>query len=336
MVNVLLAQKVHQHLVQCAMTRSYTWFNAVHELIHGIHPETSEAEVQETNDVINYLAHWFRTKNMPRLTVLINSIKGSVGVGKGFWKNLGIEGQVSEVCYGAMTAVFREECYAYYIDFCGHSNTLQNFVAERIALAERDETPHRDYILSVLGEQIEAFSRASTSLEQIHLDQSVHPLIPRSLHQEFFIRMAGWFNQALRYNDHGAAIWDMEFLWNATKKLRREFTLTLPIGQEHDVYGLTLARELAEGEAYMATLDEVELLTVCRLGDPSQVMITHVGLQDGLLSKGPEGRCMQSGVAFAGEVAVNAFADNAKCLFTAKCNGDEYTHVTVRLAFRLN
>ena len=333
MVNVLLAQKLHHHLVHCAMNRETTWFNAVHDLIHGTHPETSEAEVQETNDTINGLANWLRSKNLPRLTVLINSSNGAVGVGNGFWKNCGLT--VSSAHYEPVYKLLVQECYAYYTGFCGFNQDLQDHVLRFITAARNDESVNSAEIFMVVSEQVEYFSRASTSHEQIHLDFIVDKLIPKSLHKEFFIRMAAWFEQAAHENDGGLLVWDMDFLRGAVRKLRREFTITLPINQPHNLFSLTLARELKDGEAYMATIDEINLLTVATIEGTGPAVIEHIELKDGRMVQGPGNERTMRGIALAGNARIHASADREQCTFSCNSDGHHYTHVTMHVSFRM-
>jgi hypothetical protein len=335
MVNVLLAQKLHHHLISCAMNRELTWFNQVHDVIHGTeHEDTSEEEVQETNDIINALATWLRSKNMPRLTVLINSGKGAVGVGNGFWKNCGLT--VNPAHYEPVYKMLVQECYSYYAGFCGFGPEIQDIVEKRIRDARNDESVNSAEILMVVSEQIEYYGRASTSYDQIHLDAVGDKLIPKNPHKEFFINMAKWFERACHENDCGRPVWDMEFLRGAIKKLRREFTLTIPMGATHNLFNLTLGRELKEGEAYMATVDQIQMLTVCKIEASGQSPIEHISVRDGRLLDSPEAGRNIYGAGKAGTIEVTATGDRERCWFSAHCGGEIFSHVTIHVTFRMN
>lgn len=335
MVNVLFAQKLYMHLVQRAMNEELTWFNEVHEIIHGVHPSTLESEIQETNEVINALAAWLCSKNLPRLTVLINSSKGTAGVGNGFWKSLKLGYPIDQSQQAALYHLFRHECFMYYTAFCGHNKDLQQIVLNRIRDARSDESVNSAEILMAVAEQAEYYGRASTSFVQIHLDDTGDKLIPRNPHREFFINMVSWFERACCESDGGRIVWDMEFLRNAVKKLRREFTLTVPIGGEHDLFALTLARELKEGEMYMATIDEVELLTACSISVGGPATIEHRGVQNGRLLTPPEGRRQMCAAATVDGHSLNAVANGEKCTFAAHCDLREFSHVTIHVSFRM-
>lgn len=335
MVNVLLAQKLYLHLVQCAMNERHTWFNEVHDLIHGAQPETCESEVQATNEIINAVATWLRLKNLPRLTVLISSSKNEVSVGHGFWKNVELGYTINQAHHVALFHFFRQECFAYYTAFCGYNMDLQEHVYKRIRDARNDESVNSEEIMLAVSEQVEYFASASTSHDQIHIGSTGDKLVPTSLHKEFFINMANWFERACHENDRGRSVWDMEYLRNAVKKLRREFTLTIPIGGEQDLFALTLARELKEGEMYMATIDEVELLTACSIAVGGSVTIEHTGVQNGRLLTGPEGRRQMCAAATVGGIGLNAVADAEKCTFASHCDLRQFSHVTIRVSFRL-
>ncbi|ARV77346.1 hypothetical protein FDI21_gp177 [Pseudomonas phage Noxifer] len=305
MVNAAKAQKVCLELIRCAMNQDCTYFNRVHEIIHGVSDDTSEEEVQETNDIINFLADWFRSKNMPRLTVLINSDRHAMGVGRGFWKNLGVAMKVDTELFMPMYTFFRMECYAYFDAFCGHSAKLQERVLQGLYHARRDESVNSAEIMLAVTDQVEFFARASTSNEQIHLPPTEDALIPQHPHRDFFINMSKWLDRACHANDTGHIVWDMEFVRGALRKLRREFTLTLPIGPEHKLFSLTLARELKENQAYMATIEEIEMVTVCNIDHPGQAMIEHTPVSNGKLVTSQEGaRRNMCGVGMAGVPAV--------------------------------
>lgn len=336
MVIASKAQKVYLELVQCAMNQSSTYFNRVHELIHGVSDDTSEEEVQETNDIINFLADWLRRKGMPRLTVLINSDRHALGVGRGFWKNLGLAPTLIETDgdRAVMSTVFRMESYAYFDEFCGHSTALQERVLQGIYHARRDESVNSAEIMLCVAEQAERFSRVSTSDEQIFIPPTEDALIPQHPHRDFFVNMAKWLDRAICTNDIGRIYWDMEFLRGSLRKLRREFTLTLPIGPEHDLFKLTLARELKDGEMYMAVIDDIELITACNAG--VSTMIEHFPVTNGRLLVGREGHRSMMAAATVGEVGLNAIADGEKCTFASGVADQAFTHVTIKVSFKLS
>jgi hypothetical protein len=333
-VDVLKAQKLYLKLVECAMNQTHIHFNRVHDLLHGIeHTDTSEEEVQETNNVIRAVADFCVWRQLPYLTILI-STNDATGPGRGFWKTLPGDHTLDDANRGALYLVFREACYTYYSPFCGHSKELKQFVYERVDFGMRMNHPDADFIRDVVREKVEYFAQASTNLDQIALTED-NPLHLRYVQCEFFINMAKWLTQACHYNDHNMIVWDMEFLRSTLKTLRREFTLTLPIGPEHNLFKLTLARELAENEMYMATIDEVVLLTACciTVGDPA--MIEHIEVQNGILHSPPEGRRQMGAAATVGGIPLNAVANGEKCTFAAHSDLREFSHVTIRVSFRL-
>lgn len=334
-VNVLKAQQVYLKLVECAMNQTYTNFNYIHGLIHGEeHLDSSEEEFNETVAVISYVAAMCRKLHQPRLTVLINSCAHSVGVGRGFYKDLGVKIDLAETHWGAFYCLMRGECYNYFADFCAHNEGLQQYVWDRIIDGLSLETVNGEFISQVVREQTERFAQASTSTEQISISRS-NPLELGFVHREFFTRMRDWLDQACRYNDLGRLVWDMGFLTKAAKYLRREFTITVPLGTELNLYALTLAKELKEGQAYCATMDEVEMLTVSNMasGEPS---IQHTPVENGTLVVSLiDDTRIKAGCATVSDTHINATAHPEKCTFKS-AGGEGYTHVTLRVSFRLS
>lgn len=237
---------------------------------------------------------------------------------------------------GIMSTVFRMECYAYFDEFCGHSAALQERVLQGIYHARRDESVNSAEIMLCVAEQAERFSRVSTSDEQIFIPETEDALVPQHPHRDFFVNMAKWLDRASNTTETGRVIWDMEFLRGSLKKLRREFTLTLPIGPEHDLFKLTLARELKEGEMYMAVIDEVELLTACSIFHGAT--IEHFPVTNGRFIQSFDGDRGLMAAAHIGEVGINAIADRDKNTFAAHVadSDQNFTHVTVKVSFKLN
>jgi hypothetical protein len=266
--------------------------------------------------------------------VLINTSEGQIGVGRGFWKDLGVKIDLADTHHGAFYCLMRGECYNYFADFCAHNEELQQYVWDRVMAGLGIETEEGEFINQVLREQVEYYARASTSNDQISISDQ-NPMKLRFVNREFFLNMRAWLDQACHYTETGRLVWDVEFLTKAAKHLRREFTITVPLNQPWDLYHLTLAKELKEDEAYCPYMDDVEMLTVCNIEEHPR-SIDHLPVKEGKLVKSVIGDTRQlAGCGRVGEDNIAATAHPEKCIFQAMSSGN-YNYVTVRVSFRLS